>query len=474
MTDHGIDRTGAATGQIATITAGVLAIALSVGSRSIVVAGCSLTAGLLLIGLWILRIDSVRRLTAGSALVALSGLYAGGLIAAVAGSSKSWVWIAAASTWTAVVCSGWAGRLRVDWTRQWRSIAALGVGGVGLLLSGTALSVTASTVTAAIEGISYVFALSGQPVSLSAFLVLVALVFGVFAVTLKSLPTVTLLGLDATSEDVEAVENATLLAVILVVVSIVGSLFFTSLSTETTQIAAIQVVTTNTPLRLLFVTVFLGGSVASISGLVLRWAWYIDEDTLRDRGVVILAGVAVTIGGLVGAIVGVPGSGQPIGIAAASDRAVALGGLGLILVLLAILVRFAWVNLFSSRDRSDGIVLGGFTGAVAVSAGTDAIFTPLLAVGATLVAWDVATHGRSLFDALGNDAPTADVEFIHASGSILVAVTGVFVATVATYGLQWVGPTIVSIVSIPGLAVGALLIVVGAVVATMETDGRSQ
>jgi hypothetical protein len=474
MIDSTDTPTGVAASHVATIAVAVLAVALAVGSQSFVVTGVALTGFLVLAGLRILSGQTVRRLTAGNAAVALGVLYASiGVVTVAADPDPNWIWLAAFGTWIAVVCGGAAGRVAADWTEQWRSIATLGLGGLGLILAGVVFSVTPAGVAVLVDFFMILLALTGQPVSLSVFLVLLAFVFGAIGLTLKLLPNVTLVGLDARPEDVEAVESATLGALFFLLVSFFGALFMAFMPTETTRIESIQFVTTFTPLRVLFAAILLGGPLVGLCGLVLRWAWHADEERLRDRGVVVFASVAVTVGGVLAALVGVPGRGQPIGIAAAGDRALAFGGLAIVVTLLAVLVRLVYGGLLVGRDRTDWIVLGGFTAAIAVSVGTDAILTPLVAVGATLVAWDVTTHGRGLVESLGDDAPTTDAEFVHASGSTVVAVLGVGVATIATYSLQRIGPELVSWASVPGLAIGALLIVVGATFATMDERSSS-
>lgn len=53
--------------------------------------------------------------------------------------------------------------------------------------------------------------------------------------------------------------------------------------------------------------------------------------------------------------------------------------------------------------------------------------------------------------------------------SAIVGAASVPTGVLATYGLRWVGPVLVRTVSVPGLAVGALLVVLGAILATIDT-----
>lgn len=464
--------------RIATGAVLVVAGALAIGSGSIPVAATLAAAVVLAGGLSLTATDSLRWRTIGSAIIAVGAVGAAGgvfVVGAVDGSSA--LSLAAAAGLLSVVAGLAVDRIDLgEGGLQQASLVSAGTG-ISLLVAGGLWRIFVSPSGGDVTVFGLVFGLHAPEPMTATVLWLLGVALLSLTAALVALPDVTILGPDGTEDDVAALSDLQqYLAIVGAVLTFAGIAMYaltgghSPLPEGSLLWTAIAVVTTNTLLRGLLIGAIALGVALTVAGVALRLAWNSEENRRRVWGAS-LAGSALASGIVLGAASALAvGTGTTTLSVSVPAIAFVLGAGGVGLLAAAALFGMSLLFGSSSGQRwgAMSFAVTALTGVVGVVLATDAIIAPLIAVGATLVAWDVSTYGRGLADELGTAAPTSEGELAHAGGSAGVAAVGVVVAVVASFGLELISPLVASSGTTVGVAIGALAIVLGGILIALD------
>lgn len=425
----------------------------------------ALVGGVLLgTGLFLAHSDNLRREAAGLGTAAVGVFTIGvGTIWSYPSGGTAGVPLATVSGAVAVAFGLVLVRDEDTGDRLTSTAATIGVTTVPLLIGAVVLTSTEGLLSVSGLGTT-VLGLHDSRVSVGLFgLLLFLFGFSTF-LAVRTLPIITILGPAASEDDAAAVADlrvylGVLTAIFAVVAVGLWLLAQSRLSESGLSELVLTLLTSNTLIRVLLVVGILVSLLLVVAGVVMRAAWETDPDRVEAWG--------ATVGGaLLATAIVLPVA--PVVVPAVASTGSSTAGASLMLASLIGIVSIILLVVASVPRLILSFVGLGLLAVVAVATSGDAVVAPLVALAGLLVAWDTISHGNSLATELGADAPTTQGELAHASASIGIAAFGVVVAIAVAYGRPLFEPLLVSGDATTSVVIGAVVIVVGAVLVAIE------